>query len=126
MWALATVGYTALLVFATHYPKPQDLVGAELPPDKLLHFVAYGGLGFLCAGTLAATGRWSFRNLLLLAAGLCLFAAVDEITQPLPWFRRSADPLDWASDCLGIVAGMAAAGILLAAVRRMAGPSAGR
>ena len=37
---------------------------------------------------------------------LALFAAADEITQPL--FGRFADILDWAYDELGLVAGIGA------------------
>lgn len=104
--ALATAGYVAVLLFATHYPRPQELLGSSLPSDKTLHFIAYGILGLLAGATLALAGRWSLRAALWTAAALALFAAFDEATQPLPWFGRTADPLDWAYDCLGIAAGL--------------------
>jgi VanZ family protein len=104
---LATAGYVGVLLFATHYPRPQEFLGSNPPSDKTLHFIAYGLLGLLAGTTLALAGRWSLRNALWLAAALTLFAAFDEATQPLPWFRRAADPLDWVFDCLGIAIGLA-------------------
>jgi H+/Cl- antiporter ClcA len=53
----ATAAYAAVLVFATHYPNPQELMGGRLPSDKLLHFLAYGVLGFLAALVLRSRGR---------------------------------------------------------------------
>jgi len=105
--ALATAGYVGVLLFATHYPRPQEFLGSHPPSDKALHFIAYGLLGLLAGTTLALAGRWSLRNALWLAVALALFAAFDEATQPLPWFRRAADPLDWVFDCLGIAIGLA-------------------
>jgi|688.fasta_scaffold405772_3 VanZ family protein len=101
-----TIGYTLVLVFATHYPEPGRLLGPNPPSDKTLHLLAYGTLGLLTAAALAASGRWSLRSLAGLATGLAAFAAADEITQP--WFGRSAEPLDWACDLAGLAAGIAA------------------
>jgi VanZ family protein len=36
---------------------------------------------------------------------MAVFAMLDEITQPM--FSRSAEPLDWVYDCIGIVIGIA-------------------
>ena len=94
----------ALLVAATHYPKPERLLGRNPPSDKLLHFMAYGVLGALAAAALRSRGRWSGRTIAALAGGLALFAALDEITQP--FFARAADPLDWVFDCIGIAGGI--------------------
>jgi VanZ family protein len=106
--ALATACYVGVLLFATHYPRPQELLGSSPPSDKTLHFIAYGILGLLVGVTLPLAGRQSLRTALWTAAALALFAAFDEATQPLPWFGRAADPLDWVYDCLGIVAGLTA------------------
>ena len=100
----ATAAYTAVLVAATHYPKPERLVGRNPPSDKLLHFIAYGVLGTLAAAALRSRGRWSGRTLAALAGGLAVFAAIDELTQP--FFAREADPLDWVFDCIGIAGGI--------------------
>jgi len=108
--AAATGCYRAALLYAshhpaTHYPKPQELVG-PLPSDKLLHFVAYGLLGFLAALVLRSRGRLVGRVTPLLAAGLALWCVIDESTQPL--FGRHADPLDWAYDVIGLAVGIGA------------------
>lgn len=102
--ALATAAYAGVLVVATHYPKPEELVGNRLPSDKLLHFVAYGLLGFLAALMLRARGRLVGWTAPLLAAGLAAWAVIDEATQPL--FGRAADPLDWVYDVIGITIGI--------------------
>ena len=102
--AALTGAYTGLLVFATHYPKPEQLLGTNLPSDKTLHCLAYGALGLLAAALVADSGRWSARRVAALAAGLVAFAAIDEVTQP--WFGRSAEPLDWVYDLIGLAAGI--------------------
>jgi VanZ family protein len=102
----ATAAYAAVLVFATHYPKPEELVGGRLPSDKLLHFVAYGLLGFLAALVLRSRGRLVGRFAPLLGAGLAFWCVIDEATQPL--FGRHADPLDWVYDVMGLAVGIGA------------------
>ncbi|NBW95960.1 MAG: hypothetical protein EBR28_04310, partial [Planctomycetia bacterium] len=109
-WAQRTIAavtgfYAAALVFATHYPKPDELLGRKLPPDKLMHFAAYGALGLLAALLLRARGRLVPRLTPLLFAGLAVAAVLDEATQPL--FGRAADPLDWVYDAIGLALGIA-------------------
>lgn len=104
--AFATAAYTAVLVFATHYPKPEKLVGGRLPSDKLMHFVAYGVLGGLAAATLVAYGRRDSGTLARMVVALAIAAIFDEITQPI--FGRAAEPLDWVCDCIGLAVGAAA------------------
>ncbi len=120
-WSLCavTVAYAAFLVWATHHPKPGDLLGPNPPPDKFLHFGAYGVLGFLVAATAAASGRWSRRTAITLAVGLALAAGVDEVTQPM--FGRSAEGLDWVFDVIGLFAGIAT----VAVVQRLLSQSQG-
>jgi VanZ family protein len=113
--AAATASYTAILLFATHHPQPSDLVGDLARRDKALHFTAYGLLGLLVAATIAAAGRLSPRTVVAAVAGLMVFAAVDELTQPL--FGRATELLDWVFDSTGIVAGFAAVLAAWAAVR---------
>lgn len=110
-----TAAYTGLLVFATHYPRPEDLLGPNPPSDKTLHFLAYGALGLLAATLLAVSGRWSVRSIAVTAAGLVAFAAIDEATQP--WFGRSAEPLDWVYDLIGLTLGIAVVAALSAMLR---------
>lgn len=103
--AAVSAAYTLVLVFATHYPRPEELLGPNPPSDKTLHFIAYGLLGLLVAATLAVSGRWSTRAALAMLGLLAVFAAIDELTQPL--FKRQAEPLDWVYDVIGLVAGIA-------------------
>jgi VanZ family protein len=120
--AVATAAYTLLLVFATHYPKPEQLLGPHAPSDKTLHVLAYGGLGLLAAVTLATSGRWSTARALVLGAGLAAFGAADEITQP--WFQRAAEPLDWVCDCIGIGVGIGLVALVVALGRGWLGGAA--
>jgi len=114
--ALATACYVVVLVAATHYPRPQEILerfGGNAPTDKTMHVVAYGVLGLLAAATLAAWGHWRLRNVFLVMVALALFGALDEATQP--FFDRLADPLDWVGDCVGIVGGVLAVAVWIAA-----------
>jgi VanZ family protein len=115
--AAATLVYVAVLVFATHYPKPEELLGPNPPSDKTLHFLAYGTLAVLAATTCVAAARWSGRSIAWLALGMAAFGAVDEITQPL--FGRSAEPLDWVYDCIGSVAGLLLVAVVVATIHRL-------
>ncbi len=114
--ALAAAAFALALVFATHYPKPEELLGRRLPPDKTLHFAAYAVLTTLAAATLAAAGRWTRAVVVRLATALAIFGLLDEATQPL--FSRAAESLDWVFDCLGIAAGLLAIALAVASVRR--------
>ncbi|NBV45652.1 MAG: hypothetical protein EBR86_08450 [Planctomycetia bacterium] len=98
--------YAAVLVSATHYPRPQDLLGANPPSDKLLHFLAYAILGSLAAAAAAARGGWNGPRITLLAVALALFAAADEITQP--FFGRAVELSDWLADLAGLAIGIGA------------------
>lgn len=101
--AVATGAYAAALLFATHYPKPESLLGRSPPPDKLMHFVAYGLLGALVATVLVAYGRCDARSLVRTVVALAIAAIFDELTQPL--FGRNAEVIDWVYDCIGLAVG---------------------
>ena len=107
--------YTCILLYATHHPRPAELVGPNAPGDKSLHLIAYTLLGGLVAAACASRGGWSWRAAAALFVPLALFAAADEITQPL--FGRFADGVDWAFDELGLVAGI---GLVTVAARHLA------
>ena len=117
--AAMTAAYTLVLVWATHYPKPERFLGDNPPSDKTLHFLAYGALAVLAAGTIALARRWTAVRAAGLGAALAAFAAVDEITQPL--FSRDAEPLDWIFDCVGVGLGIAAVAMAVAVVRIVRG-----
>ncbi|MHB8865794.1 MAG: VanZ family protein [Pirellulaceae bacterium] len=96
--------YWTALVLGTHLPG--SAVPAMPASDKSLHFVAFGGLGFLLSWT------WATRRpiwpagaffVVLIAA---LYAGVDEITQTLVP-GRYADVADWGCDVAGAIAGTA-------------------
>ena len=61
----------------------------------------------------------------ILAVGLAVFAAIDEVTQP--WFGRSAEPLDWVYDLIGVATGIAVIAVMTALLKtagiRPAGPA---
>jgi len=106
---LVTAAYAVALVVATHIPrlKVSFDIATPLPPDKFLHFVAYGMLGFL-VGLLAAEKSHNWRRSFPYAwAVIAVFALLDEATQPL--FGRTAEPLDWIADLVGGAAGLGAA-----------------
>ena len=110
---LLAAAYTCILLYATHHPRPAELVGPDAPGDKSLHLIAYTLLGGVVAAAFASRGGWGWRA----AAALFvpLFAAADELTQPL--FGRFADSVDWAFDELGLVAGI---GLVTVAARLLA------
>ena len=103
---LLAAAYACVLVYATHHPKPAELVGPDALGDKTLHLIAYTLLGGAVAAAVASRGGWNWRSAATVFVALALFAAADEITQPL--FGRFADILDWAYDELGLVAGIGA------------------
>lgn len=123
---VATAAYAIVLVYATHHPRPDNLLpGISSRSDKLLHVSAYGVLGGLAMTTLLAWGRApraaagpGWRAIRPWFAMLAVFAACDEVTQP--FFRRVADPLDWGSDCLGLAIGMVAVSLAAGAAVRIA------
>ena len=119
LFALATGAYTVVLVCATHYPRPEELLGPNAPSDKTLHFIAYAGLATLASATLFVSGRWTVWTAGWLGAAMAAFGIVDELTQPL--FSRSAEPLDWVYDCIGISGGLlAVAAVVFTITRRNA------
>ena len=116
VFALGAVVYTGILLFATHHPRPGELVGTPLPSDKTLHFIAYGLLGGAVGAAVAARGGWGLRAAAAWCAGLAAFAAIDEATQPL--FGRYADVRDWVFDDIGLLVGVGAVTLAVALSRR--------
>jgi VanZ family protein len=82
--------------------------------DKLIHFIMYFGVGGLfCAALLVSTlGNLRLRTKKILFLMVPLFiAAVDELNQ-LNVPGRSADPLDYLADAVGVAAGVGLALLL--------------
>jgi VanZ family protein len=83
---------------ATHIP-PGSVPQAG-PSDGALHAIGYAVLSLVLLLTLSSRGvRW-LRAFLLAAGIIPLYAAFDELTQPL--VGRVASLSDWAMDCLGL------------------------
>jgi len=118
--AAATIAFTGLLVYATHHPRPEELLGPNPPTDKTLHVAAYATLASLATATWLTARRTKHRGVTMLAVALAVFGGLDEVTQP--FFNRDAEPLDWLYDCVGIAIGLAAVSALFALARR---PAAG-
>ncbi len=103
IWTSVLVIYWMLLLVATHIPQvplPDDVV----PPDYLLHFVAYAVLALLCAVAWSMRRALGLRELTVLVVLLATYGAADEWTQtPV---GRDASVGDWIANLIGIVAGL--------------------
>ena len=102
-WRWCLTVYWATLCLGTHLPG--GVIVTPPVSDKVLHFAAYAGLGFLLALLAPRLGLrgWRVYAALLLIA-VC-YGAIDELGQiPVP--GRNADMADWAADMLGVAAGL--------------------
>ena len=107
LWILA-VAYWVLIAVLDHIP-PRKLPHTTIP-DKLVHFIFFGGLSLLLC-TAMCVGRRT-RRFLWLVPVLCLsWAAIDELTQPA--FGRTCDLFDWYADAVGTFAAFAFIWLLL-------------
>ena len=95
---------------ATHLP-PRDLPAVEIS-DKVLHSAGFAGLSALLTLTLAVFGLARWRRIPLAIGLIILYAAVDEITQPL--VHRTADVHDFLADALGGLLALVVCELLLA------------
>lgn len=124
------LGYWAAMTMATHLPIGDRLRG--LPPngDKALHFLMYFGLTMLGGRVMQLRPSGLSRTGLMIWAGIYIaFAALDEITQMLPFVGRRADLYDWVWDAAGVVLATALLGAVLRsteASREDDVPAAGR
>lgn len=90
----------------THLPPPPE-PRPHLIGDKAAHFAGFAGLGAISGWRFAGRGRSRRGRLyLLLFAGLALYGAVDEWTQPL--VGRTCELGDWLADIGGAVPGLVA------------------
>lgn len=81
---------------------PKDLLAWMWNRSALIHFTAYGLMGFLLR--IATNGRW--RQALLILIGLTLFGCVVELLQIFFPYRRALVE-DAAINALGAFAGVA-------------------
>ncbi len=111
--------YWAALFVATHVPSPWDEPsGPSGQGDKLEHFVAYAGLGFLLVWSMLAVWsrlrpRWAF-------AIAVVYGAVDELLQGLVP-TRVPDVWDLLADAMGALIGVALAVLMVRVVRKRFG-----
>jgi len=66
--------------------------------DKIEHFVAYGAITLLFV--LSLRDRFSLLSAAVLLFAISALGVVDELTQPL--VNRTASPVDWLADIVGI------------------------
>lgn len=106
--------YWTALFTATHLP-PRDAPSVGVP-DKLLHFLAYGGLGFLLVLSATTFRPLRPRAFAALLAILAIYGILDELLQSV--VARTPELFDWLADLAGGLAGMLAAGLMLALLDR--------
>ena len=86
--------YAGVAVAGTHWPRLQ-IGDPNHPVDKMLHFVAFGGLAFFLS-----RGRY-FRSTWALLLFACAWIVLDEVTQALPGLGRSFSVEDMLAGWLG-------------------------
>ena len=109
LWLLGTLFWVGALWYFSSQPGGSG-PSLDFPhSDKVLHYICFGGGGFLVAGFLASLGSgeidwWSvFRMALLTTA---LLGWLDEWHQCRVPGRSGADPWDWLADILGGATGV--------------------
>jgi VanZ family protein len=90
------------LLLGTHWPKLPP-IGPE-GTDKVLHFSAYAGLGFLLSLSVFLSRKVRWWHLLAIFIAVAAFGGCDELTQPP--FGRTADWFDWFADISGAIVGI--------------------
>lgn len=95
LWRLAFALYAGALTIGTHWPRLELGVGDVPAPDKIIHFIAFGGLAFLLWMTGLITRTW----LVLLVAAIWVF--LDEVTQAIPILGRRFSGWDVTAGLLG-------------------------
>ncbi len=104
-WILLLAVYWIALFTMTHLPG--DPVSYRVTmKDKAGHGLAFALLATLLAWVvLLVKRRFGPKEAVATGVGLALYAAFDELTQPI--VGRSCDIYDWLSDVGGIAAGIA-------------------
>jgi hypothetical protein len=94
-WRVLLGLYAGALATGTHWPR-LNLGDPERPPDKMMHFAAFGILAGLLwqARMVRSPGR-------LLAVGM-VWCLVDECTQGIPGLGRSVSLYDFVASSLGV------------------------
>jgi len=114
MRRLSMAAFAAALLFTlamAWLPNPPPVPWSE--EDKAWHVLAFVALSLLASLAFPAA------RLTRIGERLCFLGAVIEIVQSIPALHRDCDVWDWIADTLAIAAMLA----LVAAVRRLRGPS---
>ena len=98
--------WAALILVLTSIPSPPDAPGGIPHLDKVVHFVLYGGLGWLAA---RAVGTSTPRALALVVLAIAMFAGVDEWHQQ--FFARDPSIADWIAEWMVKPAGLVMNGV---------------
>ena len=114
--AIALIIYWVALFYGTHSPLPPGMLPGH--SDKIIHFVAYGGLAALLMSLRASRGPFPWTSIVARWLFLAFYGAFDEITQAL--VNRSPDLEDWYADLLGAAVGL---GFVIFAFRLIRGNS---
>jgi VanZ family protein len=117
LWTI-TIGYWLVLFTLTHLP-PSKLPQTHVS-DKLEHFTAYGLLAGWLSLSLTSARRSVLKTILLVMAIVLIYAAADELTQPLT--HRTCDIHDWFADGIGAATGAVLIGAARLLVPREAQP----
>lgn len=102
-----TAAYAVAVIIGTHLPNGHPAFEKAISlsgNDRMAHFLVYLGLAGLVFGLCRVAPRP--RLAVAILAGLAAFAAADELTKP--WFGRTAEWLNWASDLGGLATGLVA------------------
>lgn len=114
----AFIGYAALLVTLTHWPRLAIPSPHRVRLDLFIHagaFATWAILLTLCGFFGAPLER---RNIRLSLAVALAYALLDELTQGLPGLGRTVDPSDLLANGLGILAAALCLGLVARARRR--------
>ena len=106
-WRFVCLLWFVALTIATHLPQavPSD-EPVFVPPDKLLHFISFGMLGFFFMCSRTVKNPWTCWVI------VALWAVADEVTQDLLPLHRAFSGADLIAGELGIAAFMVWGGAL--------------
>ena len=101
-WRCVCLLFFVLLTTLTHWPTMDPLGPEHTPPDKLLHFLAFGLLGVLVERSALVPRAWMAFVL------VALWAPLDEWTQRVFSTNRTFSIMDIAGGWIGILAAVIA------------------
>ena len=105
---LIAILYWIVIFTGTHIPA--DRIPDVHTSDKLIHLTMFAGLGTVLFLSLHLSNpARRFILLPILAAG-CVYAVLDELTQP--WFRRACDWRDMLADAAGLCLALGVCGLI--------------